>query len=203
MQHDKSNPAGEQLSALLDDELSAQELASLMRQTCDSLAEAATLQRYQLIGNTLRGELDAAAFMDVSAAVRRAIDLETPDANIVPLRPVAKFWQQRPWQQRLRPVAGLAIAASVAMVTVVSVRLLQQPNMTSPALVNISVVAPTVLPAAQLQLVADPGTPATGAADANRLNHYLLRHSGMAGQSSMQGLMPYARAVSFEGDTSR
>lgn len=208
MQHKHDKHRNEKLSALLDNDLAPEELAQFMDDLKrDPLADGETLQRYQLIGKTLRGELDAAAFIDVSAAVQRAIDLDsTPVSNVRPLRP---RWLPA-MQSMMRPAAGLAIAASVAMVTVVSVRVLQHNSPTTPA--GQAVVAENATPivpvnaqlAQRMQVVAAgsvataPAAPATLQPTDEQMREYLMRHSGVAGQSTMQGLMPYARAVSFE-----
>ncbi|MBI3186570.1 MAG: sigma-E factor negative regulatory protein [Gammaproteobacteria bacterium] len=207
MQHNQDKQRNEQLSALLDNDMTEQELAQFMDDLKrDPLAEGETLQRYQLIGKTLRGELDSAAFIDVSAAVQRAIELESlPVSNVRVLRP---RWLPS-MQKLMRPAAGLAIAASVAMVTVVSVRVLQQnaPD-TAPGQSMVEANTAPVVPvnaqrAQQVQVVA-AGTLSTAnavtptQASDNQMREYLIRHSGVAGQTTMQGVMPYARAVSFE-----
>lgn len=207
MQHANEKLRQEQLSALLDNDMKREELTQFMDDLKrDPLTDGDTLQRYQLIGKTLRGELDAAAFIDVSAAVQRAINLEAePVTNVRQLRP---RWVVSA-QKMMRPAAGLAIAASVAMVTVVSVRMLQQntPDAASgqsmAALTPAPVVPVNAQLAQQVQVVAvnsaaNTVLPPAGERTAPQLNDYLLRHSGAAGQASMQGVMPYARVVSFE-----
>jgi sigma-E factor negative regulatory protein RseA len=208
MQHNNEQQRNEQLSALLDNDMKPDELAQFMDDLHrDPLAEGETLQRYQLIGKTLRGELDSAAFIDVSAAVMRAIDVDTvPVTNVHPLRP---RWVSSV-QKLMRPAAGLAIAASVAMVTVVSVRMLQQntPDATavqSMAAVNSTPIVPVNAQLAQrVQVVAAgaalpaPAVQASLQPTDDQMREYLMRHSGVAGQATLQGVMPYARAVSFE-----
>ena len=205
MQHKHDKQRNEQLSALLDNELRPEELAQLMDDLGrDPLAQGETLQRYQLVGKTLRGELDAAAFMDISAAVQRAIAADT--VSLSPVRQLQPRWLPsiQTWR---RPAAGLAIAASVAMVTVMSVRLLQQPVPTgAPSLVALSpTLAPTpIVPvdarrAQQVQVVTHRVEGSVLPVSVTpQLNNYLMRHSGVAGQATLQGVMPYARSVSFE-----
>ena len=205
MQHKHDKQRNEQLSALLDNELKLEELTQLMDDLGrDPLAQGETLQRYQLVGKTLRGELDAAAFMDISAAVQRAIAADT--VSLSPVRQLQPRWLpgMQTWR---RPVAGLAIAASVAMVTVMSVRLLQQPVSTgAPSLVALSpTLAPTpIVPvdarrAQQVQVVTHRVEGSVLPVSVTpQLNNYLMRHSGVAGQATLQGVMPYARSVSFE-----
>lgn len=204
MQHDNQQQRNEQLSALLDNDMKPEELAQFMDDLKrDPLAEGETLQRYQFIGKTLRGELDAAAFIDVSAAVQRAIEQESSPAitNVRSLRP-----RRLPnLSALLRPAAGLAIAASVAVVTVVTVRLLQQSGPDAASGQSMAAVTPApVVPvnaqlAQQVQVVANTSAaPEPAGLPSPQLNDYLLRHSGVAGQATMQGVMPYARAVSFD-----
>lgn len=205
MQHKHDKQRNEQLSALLDNELKPEELAQLMDDLGrDPLAQGETLQRYQLMGKTLRGELDAAAFMDISAAVQRAIAADT--VSLSPVRQLQPRWLPV-MQTWMRPAAGLAIAASVAMVTVVSVRILQQPAPAgAPSLVALTpTLAPTpIVPvdarrAQQIQVVTHRVEGSVQPVSVTpQLNNYLMRHSGVAGQTTLQGVMPYARSVSFE-----
>lgn len=206
MQHDKQQQRNEQLSALLDNDMKPEELTQFMDDLHrNPLAEGETLQRYQIIGKTLRGELDAAAFIDVSAAVQRAIEQESAPTVIHNVRRLRRRWLPA-MQSFVRPVAGLAIAASVAMVTVVSVRMMQQsgPEAATGQAVAAATPAPVVpvnpQRAQQIQVVANTSTSvsATQGQTPPQLNDYLLRHSGVAGQATMQGVMPYARAVSFD-----
>ena len=205
MQHKHDKQRNEQLSALLDNELKPEELAQLMDDLGrDPLAQGETLQRYQLIGKTLRGELDAAAFMDISAAVQRAIAADT--VSLSPVRQLQPRWLPV-MQTWMRPAAGLAIAASVAMVTVVSVRILQQPVPAGAS--SLVALTPTLAPtpivpvdarrAQQIQVVTHRVEGSVQPVSVTpQLNNYLMRHSGVAGQTTLQGVMPYARSVSFE-----
>lgn len=205
MQHKHDKQRNEQLSALLDNELKPEELAQLMDDLGrDPLAQGETLQRYQLMGKTLRGELDAAAFMDISAAVQRAIAADT--VSLSPVRQLQPRWLPV-MQTWMRPAAGLAIAASVAMVTVVSVRILQQPVPAGAS--SLVALTPTLAPtpivpvdarrAQQIQVVTHRVEGSVQPVSVTpQLNNYLMRHSGVAGQATLQGVMPYARSVSFE-----
>lgn len=110
------------LSALLDGEefLTDQEIAA---------KESETLGRYALIGDVMRAESDDAFVIDISASVAQALESEPvyadfsqkQDAEIAPSdsdNVVAFNWR--------RPVAQLAIAASVAMFAIVGVQTLPQ-----------------------------------------------------------------------------
>lgn len=187
----------EQLSALHDNELPADELKTLMQDLKrDPLDEAERLRRYRLAGEVMRNELDAASFMDISAAVSRAIDQE-PATLALKVR-----WRKPAWlSAAMRPVTGLAVAASVAMVTVSGVRMLAGSDTSNTPTMAPQMAATVVTPvnpqlARNVQVVSTAGQ----AARPQPLTEYMLRHSGYAGQATMQGVIPYARVVSVETD---
>lgn len=106
----------EQLSAFIDNEVGPEELSGLE-------AGDVSLHRYQLIGDAIRGSLSDASLVDVSAQVRAAIDAEP--AHSISTRKTAQatsstgtWFDLGAW---LRPVGGLAVAASVAVVMVLVV----------------------------------------------------------------------------------
>lgn len=108
-----SGPA-EQLSALLDGELPPEQTEFLLKRVGRDEHLQATLARYQLVGDTLRGERVRARpdfMLRVSAAIAQEPPLVAPAraAGRAPRPPVARW---------LRPVAGLGIAAAVASVAV-------------------------------------------------------------------------------------
>jgi negative regulator of sigma E activity len=106
----------EQLSALLDGELPPEETSLLLRRLGRETDLAARLTRYRLCGDVLRGERcqpRADFTMRVSAAIASEPALSAPRAAA--RRPARARW--------LRPLAGLAVAASVAVVAVLVLRL--------------------------------------------------------------------------------
>lgn len=114
----------EHLSALLDNEIESDTLSGL--EASDSL-----LHRYQLIGDAIKGNLCDASLIDVSAQVRLAIESEPAhSADAVKAERVKTTPQSsaRSWfdfSGWLRPMGGVAVAASVA---VVMVMVLNQPE---------------------------------------------------------------------------
>ena len=99
------------LSAFLDDAASGRETSQLL----DSHASNGDrLRRYQLIRASLRSELDPALFIDVSRQLRAAIEREPVPAARVHHAPTAlkSMFTLPSW---VRPVAGMAVAASVAV----------------------------------------------------------------------------------------
>ncbi len=106
----------EQLSALLDGELPPEETALLLRRLGRETDLAGRLTRYRLCGDVLRGERSqprADFTLRVSAAIAAEPALLAPRGAA--RRPVAARW--------LRPLVGVAVAASVAVVAVLVLRL--------------------------------------------------------------------------------
>ena len=181
----------ERISAYLDDDLSLEELEAMT--SIEGESEFGVASRYQMMGEALRGRLSDAAMIDVSAQVREAVQkegLEQPVRQAVkqPRQPLFDF---SAW---FRPLGGLAVAASVALVMVVAVTQVESPSGNG-------------------NLVADAGNPVIGAPvtvavedtqsqnqQAVNLDAYLAEHAEFAAQDTLQGRMPYARAVSYESN---
>ena len=105
----------ESLSAVMDDAAQPLELQRVLKASQDHEQVRLQWSRYQLASAALKREAgDASLTADLAHRVRHAIDAEPTYAHIVTNKPkkIARF--DRFW----RPVAGLAVAASVAMVMV-------------------------------------------------------------------------------------
>lgn len=221
------NKRNEKLSAYLDGEIHQDELMSFS--LSGEAADAKTAMRYQLVGDVLRGETSEHSTFDISDAVREALaDENIADQMSVPTS--SQTASQTTDHEKtsggllswlsLRPVAGMAMAATVAAVMVLSVTQ-QNPQSTTPIASNDAVNAtPPVAMAAQPQfqvqplpvpviqslpakLAAIPVAPAQSvpAAYNPKLNPYLNQHfatQGSFSQGALQSRMPYARAVSIE-----
>jgi len=98
----------EQLSAFLDGELPEAETTLLLKRLDRDDELKATLSRYSLIGAVMRADVDTPASRHVAARVRAAIAREPVPGS-------------RPSSRWLRPAAGLAVAAGVAMAAVLLV----------------------------------------------------------------------------------
>lgn len=110
----------EQLSALLDNALDAQQLHIFMQDLKrDPVMDAETAQRYRLMGDAMRDEIDQSSFMDISASISRAIERETSHGieTAVARKPFDLSALFNAW---VKPVTGVAVAASVAVVTLVT-----------------------------------------------------------------------------------
>ncbi|MBE9564246.1 MAG: sigma-E factor negative regulatory protein [Proteobacteria bacterium] len=194
----------EKISAFLDNDMHRDELMSFSLSSESDDAKIA--QRYQMVGDALRGEMSDSSFIDVSSAVRDAVaeipmaemsieastekssQQSTPQSSQQPVKPDSvdrPFWNLSAW---FKPVAGMAMAVTVAVVMVVTV--------TEQDGAGIAPVAKNIdsQPAA-VQLAVDTA-PSDSGAPVNQ--HLVTQHLEFATQDTLQGRLPYVRAVSFE-----
>ena len=148
-----------------------------------------------MIGDALRGKVTDASMIDISSQVREAIKNEPVTAPVS--RPVRAAKRERKplfdFGAWLRPVGGLAVAATVAMVMVVALTD-QQSTTDNPVVANVGQQPVQALPVNNTA----PVYSRTGIAmPAVNLNSYVTEHSEHAAQDTIQGVMPYARSVSY------
>ena len=203
----------EKLSILLDDDAEAQINAESINAELDEVMVDVNLQyrmsRYKIIGAAMRNELaqtlDTDFHHQVMAKVREQLPAaavgdsgrETSQAGATPL--MARTW--------FRPFAGLAVAASVAVVTVAlwqpSQDLAQSDGLASTDQQKIELLAG--------QQIAGSAVPVSSRIQSagtrwklkhespvlqQKLNAYLVNHTEYS--NSMQGLIPQARVAGFD-----
>lgn len=181
-----SDEIREQLSALVDDELSDVEQPLLLGRMQRDAELRECLGRYQLIGEVMRGITDTTT-LGVADRVRRVLQHEVggqvPDT---PKQEGFKWW---------KPVAGFAVAASVALVAVLTVSSVRETATDAvPELASSSNSAgvPAVARVNDDQWDRiEPGID-------KRLSGYLVNHNEYAASRGVQGVMPYVRIVGFE-----
>lgn len=179
----------EQLSALIDGEDDSS-------QTIDDLIHdqemKETWSRYHLIGDCLRDNLPEGISNQVYNEVSQALSNEP---TVLAPQTTKRF--------NIKPLAGFAIAASVAMAAVFSI---QSNNQIAPAVNGGSPIAaattaqpetfdfsaPQILPAS----VKMSDTPESIADQ--RLNNYLMNHNEYRSSNGMNGILPYVRMVTIE-----
>lgn len=107
----------EQLSALLDGHFDGDEA---MHELVENASQREQWFRYQLTGAVIRGEATSGQPFDISAAVAAQIAAE-PKHAVVPKSSwqALQQWLQRGW---FRPAANVAVAAGVAIVTIVGIQ---------------------------------------------------------------------------------
>jgi len=206
----------EALSAFIDGEVAEDVGKGLLEQV---LADASLHRRwrsYHLIGDAMRKHLPEQPGLRLSAKVREAVSTEPAAVHVLPVR-------KRP---SVYPLAGLALAASVAMAAILGLYALSP--LESPPLKTASSVTDSgrtqpagsaaegayeatgkVSPVVQLVHEVDE----TGSLDeaatrltwndaapavANRLNGYLVTHNEYL-VNGMHGMLPYARIVAYDG----
>jgi sigma-E factor negative regulatory protein RseA len=199
----------EKLSLLLDDDSEADVNAVLDEVMADVNLQY-RMRRYQIIGEAMRNELPQAINTDFHHSVmvkvrEQSASFEVTDkvsdqAKVVPL--LARAW--------FRPFAGLAVAASVAVVTVA----LWQPLQQQGTLSNDGLVSADQQKIEQLagQQVAGSAVPVSTRIHngtrwkleqespvlQRKLNAYLVNHTEYS--NSMQGLIPQARVAGFDAE---
>ena len=179
----------EQLSALLDGELPAQERDLLLARLARDPALRAHWSNYQLIGDGLRKSLPAQIDLGLADRVMQAIEA-------LPAQPAGKSSAVR---RVLKPLAGLAVAASVAVVAVLAV---QQSRTLTPSAAQVAINQPPAQPEAYVRVQGtrwqtQPGNVQAPQVD-NRLNEYLVNHSEYAASGGMPGMLPYVRVVGYD-----
>ncbi len=198
----------ERLSALLDDEILASADAKL-DDILDDVNCQYRMRRYQLIGDALRRDLPENIDLDFHHRVMDEIRKESKPVVAESARASSSLSD---WFRgfALKPLAGMAVAATVAVVTVS----LWGPQSGQPGGETESVatadtqrvqqysqqqIAP-VLPASTnaagngMQWQVDRGSVELQ----NKLNSYLLNHNEYS--NSVQGLIPQARVAGFDAE---
>lgn len=187
-----------QLSALVDEELEDRETHLLLRRLVEDCAARDRWEDYWLIGDVLRSQEPVPVDTEFAARLRQAIAVEpAPTPLTAPSR--------RTWG---KPVAGLAVAASLALLVWVG----WQPGRVGPApAIEPSLATPmasrspapaalvpvAAIPAPEAMLAAYQPTDSFNTAQQNRLKNYFVNHSGYASRS-MPGVLPYARMADYQ-----
>ena len=147
----------EQLSAMMDGALSADETKFLLRRMEHDDALADCWERWQFVGDALRGQANRALPADFSRRVGRAIADDLAAADEAPLAAAAHGNARG---SLLRWGGGAALAASVALAALIGSRMLSVPDgKSSTPASTASVPAPT------LSTSPVPSTPALAPAE--------------------------------------
>lgn len=197
----------ESLSAMMDGEASELELRQLVRASEDEAVREAW-SRMHLARNLMRSDSTVIAPAGLGDSILAALDQEALPA--------------RSWGARLGPLGGLAVAATVAAVTVFGVRGVDLLNGVESQ--GEAVTVQTVADAEPAGTVYQPGlfrgerdraayaqaAPLTGVdvtdtaeispglvAAQQRLQEHMLRHAEFSSLNSGRGMMPFARVASY------
>jgi sigma-E factor negative regulatory protein RseA len=183
-----SDKLKEQLSAFIDGELAAAEQRLLLAQLGRDPELKRSCQTFHLIGAALRDQLPECMDAQLAERVSQAIEKE---AAMTPGTP-RRDWN---WHGFLKPAAGFAIAASVAVIAVLGVRQLQ-PDAAAPA--PVVATAPLSGPERGYVRVDSGDWDSRSTRTADYLNRYLVSHNEYAASSGMRGVLPYVRIVASD-----
>lgn len=172
----------EQISALMDGELSAQDSSQALRRLDDTPEARENWETYHLIGDAMRGQP-----FGISVAGRVSAALQNEPTVLAPRRAVkpGKVFTY-----------ALSAAASVSAIAVVGWMAFSTGPAVNPQvdLAKAAPVAPAVQ-AAESQLVSSPS--------GDQMNEYLLAHQGVSPSSGLQGVAPYIRTISVSPASGR
>lgn len=195
---DPASRERELLSALMDGEAGEHELRQALKAAGEDPALLAAWSRWHLAQSVLRGENVRPAGIDLRAAVAAAIDGE-------PVPQAARRADAAAPAAWLKPLAGFAVAATVAAVTVIGWQGFRGAG-DADALAAAGESQTVAL--GPMVMVREDGeelvVPVAGnespTAGQDRLNAYLARHAQASSLGSARSMSPYARVVSFEGE---
>lgn len=174
----------EKLSALLDGELSQEELRQVLREVASDSGLGKCWGRYHLIREVMREELDQLALGDLSSAIARRVEQEP--TILAPRRLAVR-------SRAAQMVTGVALAASVAAVAIVGVRWMAPDEVAPPQYIA------SVENADYLRTGATRWQSVSNDVEDN-LNVYLVEHSEFSPSSSMNGVMSYVRFAGYDSE---
>ncbi|MFT4581785.1 MAG: sigma-E factor negative regulatory protein RseA [Gammaproteobacteria bacterium] len=182
----------ETLSIAMDGELGSS-TAALLGRVADDSDDTDTWARYHLIGDVLRDQLSELAPPNFATDLGRKIAQEP---TVLAPRIRLQSW--------IRPLAGLAVAASVAAIAIVGVQ--QKPSSPEPIPIvsNVSPVEPAVpriepiTPIEEKLALTPTEMPAEVLHAPRRLNGYLVKFNEQRSSVGVPGVNPYVRIVGFE-----
>lgn len=181
----------EKISLLVDGELPAGEAERCVDRLTREVHLRAAWGRYHLIGDVIRGEPIRLAGEDLADRVRRSLEDEPAIVAVPKPRRRAAF--VREW---MRPAAGAAVAASVAIAAVISFPMLVGDTPQGPAVVK-TVSAPP-LPTRYANHSGTRWKNLQRPEVESKLNQYLVDHNEYASPGGMTGVLPYASFVSYD-----
>jgi sigma-E factor negative regulatory protein RseA len=172
----------EQLSALVDDELTASEHVMLLKRIESDEQLYERLSRYQLISDALQNHLPDRVDPVFARRVKNLMRAEPAWSRYSRLGMLTK------------PVAGLALAASVAVMAVVTIQSARQESV--PTVAPVASIPPET---GYMRVRDEPGAIMEPPVDQKqKLDIYLVNHNEYTVNHGMQGMLPYVRIVGHE-----
>jgi sigma-E factor negative regulatory protein RseA len=162
----------DQISAFIDNELSADESSLLVRRFERDTEARARAMRYTLIGASLRGEL-----LEPHPSILRQRIAAALSGNVAPSQPR----RARPAERWARPLLGVGIAATVAIVAIGALRNLNEASLPAADALPVAAVPLQARdPVAAPSYVVPQATTDAPAPVAPRLTNYLMHHGEFA-----------------------
>lgn len=163
----------EQISAFMDDELSAEESAFLVRRLESDAAARSQFIRYATIGSALRGDLLLADSTVLRRRIQESIAGRVPDP--------ARLSSASTRRARFgRSVAGFGVAALVAVLALIGLRNINGSALGDPGGSRVA-DEPSVELSAPVSYVVPPELPQARVIEAPiRLTNYLVQHGSFA-----------------------
>lgn len=183
-----SDKLNEQISAMVDGELSQAEEALFVRRLAEDRDLQGALARYQLISDAMHETLPQQVDTGFSQRVREALDAEPMVKSRAGL--VVRTGSF------LKPLVGLAVAASIALVAVLSLQTVRQDQAPTPAVATAPADSDYIRAMDGQQLAVSQR--AGKAQTRKRLDAYLVNHNEFAVSRSMRGMLSYVRIVGHE-----
>lgn len=170
----------EKMALLLDNELSVEESVDMLQQIEKSEELKLKWNRYNLTSSALKSNI----YPVVDLTSRMSERLESEPTIMVSQR-------KKPSSYKGRVIAA-ALAASVTLVTVITMSNFEKPSFSKSTVPKVAVKSPT--PSIDPPITIDSESPALNP----RFNRYLFTHNESTYETGMQGILPYARVVSYE-----
>lgn len=194
------NDKTDKLSDLMDDELRDQHAQD---KCFDELVKDKDMQevwyRYHLARDAMKGQLSEFPGLDISAAVSKSLEAEP-----VILTPI---WRRLSPRYVMKQAAGLAVAAAVGTIAILSVQQTQLVSSDNNTIAQTTNAATTLQVASQIKpgqirQVSFTTRQKLDVAVESKLSGYLVNHNEFSNSIRVSGVMPYTRIVSFVPTTS-
>jgi negative regulator of sigma E activity len=209
------NEQNEKLSALMDDFQATDDEQKALNELLADINQRNTMNRYHLIGDALRNEIPDQIKTGFVADVMSQIALE-PSLKASGIKKQANVAEAYSlWSWLFKPVAGLAVAAAVAVITISTFQSTKLTNSQSDQVANAAASSAKVERLAQIPVLQNNAQLVSTNAPArklvngmnwkikrnepamqNKLNLYLINHNEYS--NSMSGIIPQARVVGFD-----
>lgn len=165
---------------LLDNELSVEEALDVLQQIEKSEELKLRWNRYNITSSALKSNIFPVT--DLTSQLSKRLESEPS---------ILASQHKKSSSYKGRMVAA-ALAASIALITVISMSNFEKPSLSDSAKPTVVVKSPP--PSIDPQLATDSEPPALDP----RFNRYLFTHNESTYETGTQGILPYARVVSYE-----